>query len=416
MGCKLLILADDFTGALDTAASLAREGIPALTVTDLFMAPKSVELPVLVMDTESRHLEPAEAYNVYEIIARRWSSAAEHIYIRTDSALRGNLSAYLAGAIDGLMDHPEAYFLPAFPAAGRTTENGHQLLGGTSIEETSFAADSLNPVKNSRISELLNNDYEIRVKEYALDAPLTDWESPLGRKTAVFDALTQEDLRKRGEELKAKGLLRLTAGCAGFAGCFPSLLELKGEPVPLPGAEKLLVLCGSINDVTFRQLDEAEKAGWTILSPTWEMILSGEAEAPAMQVKKVLSEQGRAIFAVSRCKEDVECFSALCKEKGLTGQEIHNVIQNYLRKFSTQFYRYGETPPDAIAVFGGDTLFSTLATLGGSRLTVIGEVEPGVPVSMTELSGHQTLLITKSGDAGSADVAEKIGKLCRKAD
>ena len=92
------------------------------------------------------------------------------------------------------------------------------------------------------------------------------------------------------------------------------------------------------------------------------------------------------------------------------------MIQNYLRKFSTQFYRYGETPPDAIAVFGGDTLFSTLATLGGSRLTVIGEVEPGVPVSMTVLSGHQTLLITKSGDAGSADVAEKIGKLCRKAD
>ena len=68
MGCKLLILADDFTGALDTAASLARSGIPVLAVTDLFMAPASVDIPVLVMDTESRHLEPAEAYNVYEII------------------------------------------------------------------------------------------------------------------------------------------------------------------------------------------------------------------------------------------------------------------------------------------------------------------------------------------------------------
>jgi len=415
MGCKLLILADDFTGALDTAASLAREGIPVLAVTDLFMAPKSVDIPVLVMDTESRHLEPAEAYNVYEIITRRWSSAAEHIYIKTDSVLRGNLSAYLAGAIDGMMDCPEAYFLPAFPAAGRTTVNGHQLLNGTPIEETGFSMDPLNPVKNSRIAELLNNDYEIRVKEYAVDAPLTGWESPLGRKTAVFDAFTQEDLNRRGEELKEKGFLRLTAGCAGFAGCFPSLLELSAEPQPLPKAEKLLVLCGSANDITFRQLDEAEKAGWPILSPAWDMILTGNAEELAAQLKDSLSKQGRVIFAVSRSREDVEQFTALCREKGLAASEIHNVIQNYLRKLSTQFYRYGETPPDAIAIFGGDTLFSTLATLGGSRQTVIGEVEPGVPVSMAELSGHQTMLITKSGGLGSTDVVEKIGKLCSKA-
>ena len=68
MGCKLLILANDFNGALDTAASLARAGIPVLTITDLFIAPTSVDVPVLVMDTESRGLEPAEACNVYEII------------------------------------------------------------------------------------------------------------------------------------------------------------------------------------------------------------------------------------------------------------------------------------------------------------------------------------------------------------
>ena len=414
MGCKLLILADDFTGALDTAASLARSGIPVLAVTDLFMAPASVDIPVLVMDTESRHLEPAEAYNVYEIITRRWSSAAEHIYIKTDSVLRGHLSAYLAGAIDGLKDHPEAYFLPAFPAAGRTTEQGRQLLGGVPIEETSFAADPLNPVKNSRIAELLDSDYEIRVKEYAVGAPLTGWESPLGRKAAVFDAKTQEDLAVRGEELKEQGLLRLTAGCAGFAGCFPSLLGLQAQAESLPQAQKLLLLCGSANEITFQQLDMAEKKGWKILSPGWERILTGEVETMAAQCKAALAEQGRALFAVSRSKADVEAFTAICREKGLTMQETHTVIQNYLRKLSVQFYRYGEVPPDAVAVFGGDTLSSVLATLGGSRLTVMGEVEPGVPVSVAELSGHKTLLITKAGDVGSDELLEKIDALCGK--
>jgi len=409
MGCKLLILADDFTGALDTAASLAREGIPVLAVTDLFMAPASVDIPVLVMDTESRHLEPAEAYNVYEIISRRWSSAAEYIYIKTDSVLRGNLSAYLAGAIDGLKDHPEAYFLPAFPAAGRTTVNGHQLLSGVPIEKTSFAVDPLNPVTDSCIASLLNRDYEIRVKEYSLGEAIADWDSPLGRKAAVFDAETQQQLLSRGEELKARGLLRLTAGCAGFAGCFPSLLELQAEPMPLPNVKQLLVLCGSANEITFRQLDEAERNGWKIYSPTQEMLLSGAVEEHASLLKEELRKSGKIIYAVSRRREDVEGFTALCKEKGLSQQEVHNIIQNYLRKLSVQFYRYGETPPDAIAVFGGDTLFSTLATLGGSRLTVVGEIEPGVPVSVAELSGHQTVLITKSGGLGSVDVVEKIG-------
>jgi hypothetical protein len=131
-------------------------------------------------------------------------------------------------------------------------------------------------------------------------------------------------------------------------------------------------------------------------------------------MKAALAEQGRALFAVSRSRADVEAFTAICREKGLTMQETHTVIQNYLRKLSVQFYRYGEVPPDAVAVFGGDTLSSVLATLGGSRLTVMGEVEPGVPVSVAELSGHKTLLITKAGDVGSEELLEKIGALCGK--
>ena len=66
MGCKLLILADDFTGALDTAASLAREGVPVTASTDLSLSPETLDTPVLVLDTESRHLtaeEPSKLYN-----------------------------------------------------------------------------------------------------------------------------------------------------------------------------------------------------------------------------------------------------------------------------------------------------------------------------------------------------------------
>ena len=98
MGCRLLIVADDFTGALDTAAALAREGIATGVVTldglpggRLSQADIQRET-VLVVDTESRHLPAEKAYEIYHTLC---SSAQEipHVYIKTDSVLRGNLSA-----------------------------------------------------------------------------------------------------------------------------------------------------------------------------------------------------------------------------------------------------------------------------------------------------------------------------------
>lgn len=410
MGCKLLILADDFTGALDTAASLAREGVPVTASTDISLSPETLDTPVLVLDTESRHLTAEEAYKIYKSTCVRWSAVAEFVYVKTDSVLRGNLSSYFAGAVDGLAEHPALYFLPAFPAAGRTTENGRQLLGGVPLEKTSFAADPLNPVRESRISRLVSQPYQAQVREYPLECPIDDFATG-GRKIAVFDAGTQEHLAVRGWQLKEKGLLRLTAGCAGFAGCFPELLDLPAEKKPLPGFSSLLVLCGSANEITFRQLAEAERNGWSIISPEKNALLGGHPETAAAQLKKQLAEQGRALFAVSRRQEDVKEYTAFCREKGMSPQEIHETIQNYLRRLAVLLVQTEETAPDALAVFGGDTLFTVLETLGGGTLTVLGEVEPGVPVSRTVLFGRMTILISKSGGLGSPDILCRIQAL-----
>ena len=98
---RLLMIADDFTGALDTGVQLAAHGIPTQVVVgqaDL----SACSSTVLVVDTETRHLSAAKAA---EAVARLTRSAVENgvgcIYKKTDSALRGNIGAELAALLSG---------------------------------------------------------------------------------------------------------------------------------------------------------------------------------------------------------------------------------------------------------------------------------------------------------------------------
>ena len=75
---KLLIIADDFTGALDTGVQFAVSGAATLVETERDIDYCAVEqsIEVLVMDAETRHLDAKEAYRN---VARAVES---HTYIK----------------------------------------------------------------------------------------------------------------------------------------------------------------------------------------------------------------------------------------------------------------------------------------------------------------------------------------------
>ncbi|WP_270218618.1 four-carbon acid sugar kinase family protein [Enterococcus lactis] len=55
---KLLVIADDFTGALDTGVQFLKQGIQTLVSTETVVQYDALpqEIEVLVLNTESRHL------------------------------------------------------------------------------------------------------------------------------------------------------------------------------------------------------------------------------------------------------------------------------------------------------------------------------------------------------------------------
>ncbi len=116
---KMLILADDFTGAMDTGCPLAQEGIS----TSVYMGSPVGICPsdeVLVVDTQTRHKMPGEAYQITQSLLRRLAPQYDSIYIKTDSAFRGNVSAVLAAAVDTL--GIPIHFVPSYPQVGRKLE------------------------------------------------------------------------------------------------------------------------------------------------------------------------------------------------------------------------------------------------------------------------------------------------------
>ena len=61
MKTGILVLADDFTGALDTGMQFAKNGAATIVTTDPDYNPADDEIQVLVIDTETRHKQTEEA-------------------------------------------------------------------------------------------------------------------------------------------------------------------------------------------------------------------------------------------------------------------------------------------------------------------------------------------------------------------
>jgi len=96
-----------------------------------------------------------------------------------------------------------AILAPAFPATGRTTVGGHQLLDGLPLEKTAFAHDPLCPITDSYIPALLSRQMKRSVGLIELNMVREGVEvlakTMRARSEAVLvvDSATEEDLRWR---------------------------------------------------------------------------------------------------------------------------------------------------------------------------------------------------------------------------
>ena len=414
---RLLILADDFTGALDTGVRFASRGIPTQVVTAKGFTEVPEQTEVLVIDTETRHLSSEEAgKQIAGLTKRAIRAGVGCIYKKTDSALRGNVGAELTALLKESAAENLA-FLPAFPQIGRTTEGGKHFINGVPVNESPFGKDPFEPVKNAEIAALIGEQSRVPVNCFPALRPgdvVPDRQGIL-----VFDAKTEEELLESGTVLFQAGVPRVLAGCAGFAAFLPELLGMTGyEPHTLPRlSPRLLVICGSVNPITRRQLKLASESGFRHLhlTPSQKLIPAyfdtKEGKAELEGLAEQLETQPLLIID-SNDKGYNEATRNFAESKGLSLDEMRCRIAASLGAVLSGLIEHPAL--GTLLLTGGDTLLQCMNTLGVSEVEPIGELESGIVLCRFYYHGKMHAVITKSGGFGEEDLLPRLARFLEK--
>ncbi|MEM2110292.1 MAG: four-carbon acid sugar kinase family protein [Candidatus Bathyarchaeia archaeon] len=412
------VIADDFTGACDVGVQFKKLGLETLILTIEVRLDKSKsDFDVLVLDTESRNVVPDIAYKkTREAIKALNKTGARLVYKKIDSTLRGNIGAEIDAVLDE-MDAKAILVAPSFPALGRTVINGYLLVNNTPLEKTDFAQDPLNPVKESHVATLIKHQTRRKIGELSLSKVRSDFESltkeiqkliEAGKEIIVSDAETQEDLAAIAKVSAACNIL--PCGSAGLATEVSRLLisRLRGS--------SLLVVSGSVNNVTLNQIRTAEKELCVnVLEPDiFGIFLSKEKWDIAIdnlkrEAEKAIVEGKDIIIRLARSKSLVSEIQMISKKRGMSKLEIRDRLLSILSECFQKIienYRF-----IGLILIGGDTAARTMKVLGAEGFRIEKEILPGVPLGRILGGNHEGLrVVTKAGGFGDKYALVKIMK------
>ena len=399
---RLLILADDFTGGLDTGVQFASRGVSTCVITNpaADFISEAGNSEVLVVVAETRHLPPEDACRaVFDVVRKGLGAGIPHIYKKTDSALRGNIGAELTAVLKA-SGEKLLPFIPALPAMKRITRGGIQYIDGIPVAESVFGQDPFEPVRESDVVRLIASQSESAARSLRADS-LDGAEG-----IAVLDAESKEDLFRAGQAaLQANGL-RISAGCAGFASVLPELLQLSGHgKAVLPKLEKgLFVLCGSVNPITQRQLDVGEQHGFKrIHIPPEEKLYperfpDGEGKEALARWSRRMADNPWLILDANDTDPSNRETAEKARKEGWSTEDIRRRISVSLGRILGAMAEVPAGRP--MLITGGDTLLQGMNTMKVYRMFPLAEVFPGVVLSRVTLCGRERYVMTKSGGFG----------------
>jgi uncharacterized protein YgbK (DUF1537 family) len=414
---KLVVIADDFTGALDTGVQFAKSAVKTLIVQykDLDFSKIDESMQVVVVDTESRHISRDEAASRVKAAAlKALDAGVAGFYKKTDSALRGNIGAELLAVMEAT-GSKELMFIPAYPDAGRTTVNGCQFINRIPIDETGFSRDPLDPVTHCYIPHIIKSQADVEVKVTGKDDMERVCASDKGGKTIyVFNAENNGDMAKIAEFLKGGRRLSLTAGCAGFANRLPDILELEKsrEPEKHRIKGRMLTVCGSINEFSLQQVKYAENNNFSSLTLNTchklehGFFKAGRGKEWIDRIVGMLDEGRDVIVKTIDSENDEENCRRHAQELQIDEDMIPYVISRNIGDLVVEVA--ARTELGTLVVFGGDTTAELVNSLGFYGVVPQDEILTGVVLSEALGNGGRVNLITKSGGFGKEDVLVKI--------
>ena len=357
---RILVLADDLTGAAEIAGIVRRYGLDARIIRCLEPIPKPAladQSGVAVVDTDSRGLSPTEAARrLRDLLAPIPAELFTLVYKKTDSVLRGPIPAEI-GAVMSWRGTTRAALLAQNPSRGRTVHEGIYRIDGVPLSQTAFAQDPRHPARSSRAVELLGDTCGLQVRSVA--SRTTDLQAGL----SVCDAVDDDDVRAWAARLSRDVL---PAGGVDF---FARLLEARElRPVPhaaLPSlSDSALLIRGTASTLTLVEQQWMERRRFATHAVPAPVLYQPTERA---QLSFLVEKTTRSLRSAGRVAVVVE---------GAVQPSASPEIERRLAELTHRIIR--AVPVQHLLLTGGATAAAICRRMGWSTLVVSCELSSGV--------------------------------------
>ncbi len=422
------IIADDLTGANDTALQFHIRGANTKILLDSECTPKvKAGTEVWALSSESRNVSAKEAIARVEKAVRTFTDnfSFDYYYKKIDSTLRGHIAPETLTMIN-ILGYDAAIIIPAFPQEGRITVGGYHLLKGTPIGRTEIARDPLSPITESHVPTLLQSqlDESERCIVGTIDLrTVMNGAGPVlirinelikaGKKLIVADASSITDIEQIALAISKCEKKLLPAGTAAGAQVLAKYwlagIEKEGVNVSTGKLPKLII-SGTANQITASQIQKLEQSddydNVNFIPLDTKTILEGIKNGVSEELidRIITNLTGNVIVCVhtSNLIANFDGFSDDSFNAELTKEKLSGMITDYLAELTKKII---ERIDVILITLGGETSYKCCKAINSNELKLVDEVASAISICSDI---NQKWIITKSGNLGNTNTLIEI--------
>lgn len=421
MAVRLVVVADDLTGAAEAAVQFQQAGLRSfMTLDSVHPAVAGSEGGVVVICTGTRGDAPSDSIQRLRALGEYLrGQSVTWIFKLIDATMRGNVGQEVEALLTaaGLSG---AVLCPALPAQKRVVVGGYLLVDGIPVHRTAVGQDPTSPVKQPSVVELVRSQTELGVGFVGLQSVLMGpahlkiqlaEARQAGADIVVVDACSLKDLEAivaAACDLPAAPML---CGSSALAQAYARYLMEQERRREGRGPGRLLVaVVGSFNPAAFEQMEELQQqAGLAVIGLRVEEVIrdqgsrQNERQRVVAEISRAMAEGRDILLRTAESPEAALAEKQAAERLGLWGEKLNRIVTGTLAEILLAVAVPSRT--GGFIFTGSDIARGVLQLLGASGLDLVGEVAPGVPVGRIRGGRfHGVPVVTKAGGYGSRQI------------
>ena len=412
-----VIVADDLTGANDTALQYFKNNLSARIIIDCSKEFSDVEdVDIWAISTESRNISKEESVDRIVWVVNRIKErlGIDNYYKKIDSTLRGNVGVEIVTLME-MLSVDAVIVSPAYIEEGWSTIGAYQLLNGTPIERTQCALDPKAPIYESYIPNIIAKDLNdkfvelidtIDFKTVAKGAgPITVKINELiqkGKKIFIADACSNTDLEQIALAINKSNFNILPVGSAGLANAFnrEKNIETEAKNIEIPKLARLII-SGSATKMSATQIEKLreEKKNTIFVDLEAKDIFEPIDENRINSIADSLNKGTDVVVHCAKIKKefDNEETNDILIDAGIARHDFANKITDFLGEL---LKKINSKCNFNLILIGGETSYKCLDSIGSTYLEILDAIMPSIPLCIDK---NGKIIVTKSGNFGTAN-------------